>query len=165
MLPCMPATGVRGRPPLETASYVQAEVIELGHAPRCVDDKVGNDLSLSLGIFSVDGQLSAAFFDGGHRGAHANVHPELSGSLDELGYQVRVEALQGALTPVEDRDIRARAGGDVGELKGDVPTSDEGHFLGQLGEIQETCASCQVVLTRDPEGRVARPGGDDHVPA
>lgn len=80
---------------------VQVQVVDLGYAPGGMNDEVRGDLDLLLAGVRMDDEFVAAFLDGSDRRAHLHVDAEVSGALDELGDEVRVEPLERSFAAVE----------------------------------------------------------------
>jgi hypothetical protein len=120
------------------ARRLKSQVIDLGHASRGVDNKVGGDLALLVPGASMDDELVAALLDGRHRRAHLHINSEIPRSREKVAHKIGVETLQGSIAAMQDLHLSATVCRNMCELEGDVSATDEDNPARQLIQLQES---------------------------
>src|SRR3989442_7387451 len=93
----------------------------------------------------------------------ANLNPELFVCLHQHRDQVGVKLLKRPAAAMQHPDLGAGTGGDVRELERDVAAPDDEDATQQALELQELCAGCQQVLSRELQDSAPCRSLDYHV--
>jgi hypothetical protein len=130
-----------------------------------VDHEVGFEAALAPAARADHGQARRRPLHTGDGGRELDLGAQLAGAFDEEADEIGIEPFQRTGTTVHDRDIRARAHGQVRELERDVAAANENDARGQGVEVEEAVARCDELLAGHAERGGARPRSDEHVAA
>lgn len=128
------------------------------HATGRVHDQIGLDLDVRSFRLRPDAEAAVGFLDRLDRGLRAHVDPDCLELVHEPPDQLRLEMRQHPRSSLQDRYLRACAGGDMGELCGDVTAADHDDALRQGLQFEELLVRDQMFLAGNAElhGRRAR---------
>ncbi len=126
-----------------TPTVLQPEPLGIGRATDGAEHLIGHDVETLLG-FDVKAVFGLGQF--GHFIKTMDYDAPLLHFLMEGGTDIIIKAAQDFLAAIKDRDVRAEALEDAGELEGDVTCPDDDDALGLLFKMENLVGGDHQVL-------------------
>ena len=132
---------------------LRVDPVQRGDAPGAVHHTVGQNVE-GLTVLRRTNDISTVLQGHpGHFGVKVNRDAKIPRVIEKHVDEIRLEALQRALTAVEDRHPGASAGSQVSKLERDVAAADEGQLVGENIQLQKLSARCEMLGAVDGQGR------------